>query len=309
MRVIYMSVKSRMPILLIILLSLAIVIAWIFYGAFYARNEEISQTYTEVYQELEGSEVKTISIDTITHNVEIRPSQEDKIRISYYQKVESSNQYSFENGKVSLKMLEKGDELENLFYRSKRKLNTIVIYLPEESSVSITNHNVDGDLSVEGITLKSLVMNSSNGSITVSSVNCDEIKFITVFGESRVNGVMCHNISLTSNSGRAEVRDTVFSSLNISEVTGDIDVRLQDSITTYNLNLSTSYGTLKVNNRDVVEVNPETGDERIVSSMKQNLPDSSKVIVLTGIRNQISLTGDETVQPETEQTEAETEKQ
>ena len=296
-----MSVKSRLPILLIIVLSLAIIVAWGLYGAFYAPNEEISQTYTEIYQELEASEVKSISIDTITHNVEIRSSQEDKIRISYYQKVESSNIYSFEKGSVTLKLLEKGDELENLFYRSKRKLNTVVIYLPQECDIAISNHNVDGDLTMENVTLRSLTMNSTNGSINATGVNCRQLRFTTVFGESVISNVTADSIHLTSNSGNTEVRETVFGSLTVNEVTGNINVRLVDSVTGYDVTLFTNYGSLVLNNHPCMEKDGQTGEERETNSYRQENLESGKSITLTGIRNTISLVGDETAANETEQ--------
>ena len=161
--------RNNFLVILIVLLAAGIFgILW-FYNTYLVPNAEMSSTYMEVYQNLDASEIRTINIDTINNKVKVVATEGEKVKISYYERIDSANSFVVDNKTVSLKIIERTETPSNKFISQTRQIDTITIYIPQNSVITVNNKNFDGSMELDGVSLNSLVVNTITGSITVKN--------------------------------------------------------------------------------------------------------------------------------------------
>ena len=279
--------KNNFLFIMIILLAAGIFGTLWFYNTYIVPNARMSSTYMEVYQDLDANEIKTISIDTINNKVNVVVTNDQKIKISYFQRTDSANSFVVNKNDVSLKIIERTETPSNSFISSTRRVDTITIYLPAGSEVSLTNKTYEGQLTIDGVSLNRITASSINGAITIR--NC-----------------RAGSIDLNTNSGEVNVSDNEFSNAVIQGVTGKVTMKITDSLALYNLNIRTENGFLTVNNERVREVVDE--QETVVNYMEVEREGVERSIKLTSFRGNISLvSNEEAVSNNEEATNAESE--
>ncbi len=252
-----------------ILISLAIIIlaVWVGYFVFYQPSANKSASYIEVFQEADSKHVNSLSIECVDHKVVFLPSTDDKVKLTYFQKSDNSIQYTANGNSIVLKMVERSEDLDNLFYQSKRKIDTITVYIPENTTFNANVTTVDGPVIASDITLNSFHFNSING-------NCD------------VNYINVNKLSLVSNYGNVVLRNSWFDDLSVGQVTGNATISILDSLNNYNLDVADSYGNLWVNSERIHQ--QVEGIDNVINYLKVD-NNSSKRISINGIRNTINL--------------------
>ena len=257
---------------MIVLLAAGIFgILW-FYNTYLVPNAGMSSTYMEVYQNLDASEIKSISIDTINNKVRVIVTDDEKVKISYYERVDSANSFVVDKKGVSLKIIERTETPSNQFISQTRQIDTITIYIPRESTIILTNKNIDGSMELDGVSLESLVVNTITGSITVknSSINV---------------------MDLNTNSGDVSVTGTQFDNLSIAEVTGKVNLIISDSLKAYDLAIKSVNGFLTVNNEKVKVINDDV--ETVVNYMEEDREETERSIRITSLRSNINVVSNE----------------
>ena len=273
-----MSKRSILTLVLVLVLGVAVVGIWAVRSIFYAPSEAINATYMEVHQEINASEVKTIQIKSVNHHLVFQTSESDNIKITYFQKIDNSNIYSQDNGTIYLEMIEQVEDLNNIFYQPTRKIDTIVISIPVESSLRIINENYTGNFEIKDAVVRSIKNATINGSIDI-------------------NNVTCTNLELSSNSGAITLNGVGFTKADIAGVRGNIIINLKDSLNLYNLNVATSFGTLKINDERVKEIYEEDGQQKemFVNTIIKESDEAVSSLAISAVRNTISITS---VEPE-----------
>ena len=152
--------KNNFLLILIVLLAAGIFGTLWFYNTYIVPNSQMSSTYMEVFQDLDANEIKNISIDTINNKVNVVATTDQKIKISYFQKTDSANSFVVNKRDVALRIIERTETPSNNFISSTRRIDTITIYLPAGSDISLTNKTYEGRLSVDGVSLNSITANS-----------------------------------------------------------------------------------------------------------------------------------------------------
>ncbi len=258
-----------MPLVLIVLLSLTIVGVWAIYNVYYLPNAKLYSTYTQVYHEIDIEEISTLEIDTVNHNVEIIESSDNSIRITYYQKADNSNTFQQEGGKVILQMIEKAEDLDNLFYQSNKEIDKITIYLPSETNLRITFETDDGNLTINGTSFSTLTYTSTNGGVTISDSSISRME-------------------LTSKYGDISINNTSFVYVKVYEVAGDIDLSIDRPLSETSITAASTYGSLTINGeqRSIDEENYQVSE----NSVSVTNSESTMTISIEGTRSTISIT-------------------
>ena len=276
-----MNTRSKLPIFLILLLTIAIIGIWVAYGVYYVPSARISATYMEVYQEVDPAETRVINISNINHKLIIKRSEGEKVRINYFQKVDNINTYNVNDGTVTLKMAERVENLENLFFQSNRKIDTITISVPEGCAITITNDTVSGTVTAEDLSFTSLSATTLMGTIDIKN--------------STIN-----NLTINTNEGNVNVTGVVFDKLHAISVSGTVSVDITDSLMNdYVSNMSSTYGILKINGERV----HDTVDEKdTVVNYFVNQPEGlTREITISGARSTLNINSVEpAVEPEPE---------
>lgn len=271
--------RNNFLVILIVLLAAGIFgILW-FYNTYLVPNAQMSSTYMEVYQNLDASEIRTINIDTINNKVKIVATDGEKVKISYYERTDSANSFVVDEKTVSLKIIERAETPSNKFISQTRQIDTITIYIPQSSVITVTNKNFDGSMELDGVSLNSLVVNTITGSITVKN---SEIKVM----------------NLNTNSGDVMVTNTQFDYLGIDEVTGKVILNISDSLKQYNLAIKSVNGFLTVNNDKVKVMIDDV--ETVVNYIDETREDSGRTIRITSLRSNINVISNEETSSENE---------
>lgn len=278
-----MSKRSVLTLALVLVLSIAVIGIWVVRTFFYAPSEAINATYMEVHQEISTSEIHTIHIKSVNHNLVFQTSDSENVKITYFQKIDNSNIYSQDNGILYLEMIEQVEDLSSIFYQPTRKIDTIIISIPKEIPLRIINENYTGNFEIKGASVKSISNSTINGNIELSDVTVQ-------------------NLTLTSNSGGIKLDHVSFTKAGITGVRGNIDIDLTDSLELYNLDVSTSFGTLMINDERVKEIYEEDGvqKEMFVNTIKKESDEAVASLTVSAVRNTISITSIEPVTVEDE---------
>ena len=271
--------RNNFLVILIVLLAAGIFgILW-FYNTYLVPNAEMSSTYMEVYQNLDASEIRTINIDTINNKVKVVATEGEKVKISYYERIDSANSFVVDNKTVSLKIIERTETPSNKFISQTRQIDTITIYIPQNSVITVNNKNFDGSMELDGVSLNSLVVNTITGSITVKNS-------------------MIKVMNLNTNSGDVMVTNTQFDYLGIDEVTGKVTLNINDSLKRYNLAIKSVNGFLTVNNDKVKVMIDDV--ETVVNYIDETREETDRTIRITSLRSHINVTSNEEALSENE---------
>ena len=279
--------KTVLLVVLIILLTAGTVVFWWLYNTYYLPSKRINNTYIEVYQDVDATDINTISINTIDHKVVIKPTDDEKVKISYFQKVDNSNSFTINNHVVSLRMIEKAENLDNIFYQNTRLIDTITIYIPTDRLLELQNTTIGGSLTVNGVQLNVLTATSLSGNIEIS--------------DSKIN-----RLNLETNYGDIVLNNNEFTDLAVNSVDGVTKLSLIDSLSLYNVDIKSNYGTLLVNNERVKET--IDGVETIVNRLAWDAA-SEKSINISAVRTNITITSVEVYEEPEQQLPEETEEE
>ena len=272
-----MNTRGKLPIFLILLLTVAIVGIWVLYSVYYVPNARISATYMEVYQEIDPLEVDTLDLKSVNHKLIIKESEGDKIRINYFQKTDNINTYNNGNGVVSLNMRERVENLDNLFFQSSRKIDTITVYIPTDCLPDISYDTISGTTEVSNVSLERLNVSSITSGIEIKNSEIENIIFNT-------------------NEGNMTVDEVTFNKLNVTEISGTVNLNVTDSLTAYRSAVSTTYGILNINGERVREKVEEV--ETVVNYYNNEPEEAEKEVNIVAHRSNINITSVEPVPEE-----------
>ncbi len=266
-----MRKNNRLFAAIVILLALILGISYV-YGKYYFPSAKSYSAYLEIFQEFESGEIISISIDSINHSVVIKPSNNEKIKVSYYQKVDNSNVFRLDQKVLTMEFIEKVENFDSLIFSPERNVGVITIYLPQECLIDFN--------------VKTII-----GSFSIGDVNVRNINFNNITGDFTMNSVNCNNILLSCNTGNIKVEGVTFNRFNGSVVSGEFEFALVDSFDSYKFEVSTTYGQLKVNNGYIYVTNVVNEIETVEksNSLISESSKEGKTFILTTLRGNISI--------------------
>ena len=269
-----MNKRSRTVLYLVIFLSFLVVSIWTVYNVYIVPNREVRNSYAEVYQELE-EDINSIVINSVNQNLVIKPSEDAKIHIAYYQKTQPDfASYSVSGSTVTLNMLQRMEDMDSPFIPDSGQLATITVYLPADNPVSIRYTSVEGEVRGSDVVCKSLNFSSRNGSV-------------------EINHVSAGSLSVSANFGRITIANSDFSGIVLNSVSGSINLDLMESLDLYQGHLETLHGTLSVNGNRI-QVTSEDGNKVTVNALILDGQEANKKATVTSERGNITVTSDET---------------
>jgi DUF4097 and DUF4098 domain-containing protein YvlB len=262
-----MKKKKNSVYILIAILLVAIVGIYLAYDKLYYPSARTYATYLAVHQELEEKDAERISITTFNHKVIVRPSDDDKIKVIYYQKSDNANVLVMDGRKFELTMVERVENLDNILFKSDKKIDTITVYLPAEHAYNLAVESVDGSLAAEGVSLSQLTFENAYGDVTIR--NCQ-------LGRAE----------LTISYGNITLADNEFTSLKTSAVAGNITLSLKQAVADYSIKASTTYGTLLLNEQRITVIDEE-GNEVIVNELTTEEDRKKPAVLISSTRSKI----------------------
>ncbi|MDO4378493.1 MAG: DUF4097 family beta strand repeat-containing protein [Erysipelotrichia bacterium] len=260
--------KKRIPLGLIILLLFVLIIGIFYaYNKYYFPNAKAYAKYIETYQEYDSNEISEINIDSINHKVIIKPSEDGKVKITYFQKNDNMNMYTLENGKIRMELIENVEDLDTLLFKTEKKIDTITIYLPVENSIKVN-------------------VAASYGNLEIYDISLSTISFKNTIGNIKLKNIACTTITVDLNTGNADMEHIKFDQLSTKIVSGNINVQSEEMIEQYNLAVKAIYGTLQFNDKQLFS---EEQPESVINEIEQFKSDTDKKIAIEILRGNIKL--------------------
>ncbi len=263
--------RKQNGLFLIIVLLLVLILGTSYaYGKYYFPSAKSYSAYLEIFQEYENEEINSIYIDSINHSVVIKPSNNEKIKVSYYQKVDNSNTFKLEQKVLNMEFIEKVENFDSLLFQPDRNVAVVTIYLPQDCIIDVN--------------VKTII-----GSFSISDVDARNINFNNITGDFIMSNVNCNSIIVSCNTGDIKMSSTTFNRFNGSVVSGDFEFLLMESVETFKFEVATTYGQLKLNNGYIYETNLVNEIETVEKS-NSLISDSSKegkVFIFNTLRGNI----------------------
>jgi phage tail tube protein FII len=263
--------RKQNGLFLIIVLLLVLILGTSYaYGKYYFPSAKSYSAYLEIFQEYENEEINSIYIDSINHSVVIKPSNNEKIKVSYYQKVDNSNTFKLEQKVLNMEFIEKVENFDSLLFQPDRNVAVVTIYLPQDCIIDVN--------------VKTII-----GSFSISDVDARNINFNNITGDFIMSNVNCNSIIVSCNTGDIKMSGTTFNRFNGSVVSGDFEFLLMESVETFKFEVATTYGQLKLNNGYIYETNLVNEIETVEKS-NSLISDSSKegkVFIFNTLRGNI----------------------
>ncbi|NMA15922.1 MAG: DUF4097 domain-containing protein [Erysipelotrichia bacterium] len=263
--------RKQNGLFLIIVLLLVLILGTSYaYGKYYFPSAKSYSAYLEIFQEYENEEINSIYIDSINHSVVIKPSNNEKIKVSYYQKVDNSNTFKLEQKVLNMEFIEKVENFDSLLFQPDRNVAVVTIYLPQDCIIDVN--------------VKTII-----GSFSISDVDARNINFNNITGDFIMSNVNCNSIIVSCNTGDIKMSGTTFNRFNGSVVSGDFEFLLMESVETFKFEVTTTYGQLKLNNGYIYETNLVNEIETVEKS-NSLISDSSKegkVFIFNTLRGNI----------------------
>ena len=193
-----------------------------------------------VDEEYENSFNK-ISIKTEAGDIEIKKSDNDKIRLVVY-------------GSKSRTEVSKDSESLNVVTKSKKcrgfclnqKIDKVIVYLPSEYSNPVNIKTNYGDIKINEV--NSLTANTNYGDIKIASVN-NYFRVNTNYGDIKISKLDINkDSSASTNFGDIKIGDTNDIYIQAKTDLGDKDINSNNKKSNITLKLNTNLGDIEVNN-------------------------------------------------------------
>lgn len=228
---------------------------------------------TDIYTEENISLDSFLNIRLDSLYADIRIEQSDHYGLSYHTYVQGRPSYQISDDTLIISQNYYPEAPRNFqwmlfgidtsIFHSIMKSESITIYVPS------------------GLSLKDITLTSSSGNTILSGLTADSITLQNVYGSIAMENLTASSIDLYSESGTISLLAADTDLLNISNVYGDVYLKTVLPASEYNLDLSTAYGSIHVDDAQAetkysstpssggnktIRVNCDSGDINIRSS-------------------------------------------
>ncbi|MFV0556774.1 MAG: DUF4097 family beta strand repeat-containing protein [Lactovum sp.] len=215
------------------------------------------------------SNYEVISLETITEDIIIRPSDDDKIHLKTSESKEEY--YKIENAK-NLTISEAGKEPWYRKFFNVGNFNvSIELYLPEDLDTKLVLDSKDGEVDISDVSIKSLDVKSNNEDFYAENVIAK--KDISVTNNNAViklEKIQAENIVLENNDSLIKLEDLKVQSLKAKNKNDDIFLKNTQAIK--KVSFETVNGEIDIYNLDLTEslnINNKDGDIFVDLSQKE----------------------------------------
>ena len=242
-----------------------------------AKNDHdmVTNTFTPV------GEFDRISVDIISANVRIHPTDTAECRVVTCDRAEMAYDVTVADGTLTITVTDTRNWYDDLFTAYRRE-STVTVYLPVDAYESLTVKTASGDIEVDGAFTftKDVIGSTASGSITVAasaegrtyvktsggsihlSGNAGALTAYVGSGSVIADGItVLEETKLSSTSGRVELENATVGSLSAHVGSGNL--KLEDLTVTDTLTADTVSGDLHFIRVTCVSLTAETPSGRI----------------------------------------------
>ena len=195
-----------------------------------------------------------VSIDTVTADVEIKPSEDGQCRVVCHEKEKMTHTVAVQNGVLKISLLDERNWLDHL----KGTLfsfgsTSVTVYLPQREYDELKVDNTTGYVKLAGEwKLNELDLKTTTGDIQVKGVvSKGDVSFRVSTGKITLENAACKNLIANGSTGKVVLKNVIASdTMRLKCSTGDIKLEYCDagevSLKTTTGNVTGSFLTPKI---------------------------------------------------------------
>lgn len=254
----------------------------IFGGAMTAMGWNFSKLSTDKFEtntyEL-NNEIKNISIDCDTADIEILPLADGESRVICYEHINETHEVTVTDGTLKIKLAEKRKWYEHIGISLKSP--KITVYLPEGEYGTVTVKNDTGSLKLlEKFSFENIDVQVQTGAVTCRSSAKESIKIKASTGMISISDLSCSALSLKTSTGAITVENAACE--------GDVSIKVSTGMTTLSKfecgNLSSTGDTGGISLERVM-VKDKLSIERSTGGVKLEASDAAEIYIKTDTGN------------------------
>ncbi|QDQ00949.1 DUF4097 domain-containing protein [Lysinibacillus fusiformis] len=175
-------------------------------------------------QSFDGDQIEEVELNSESWNIELESSESEKMTITVDGKQQNSENNPVSINKVGNKIKVQqqdstGGILGNLSFGKK---GTIHISLPNNGVNMITVNNSYGDIEINNIVTKDIIITNDSGSKNIKGLSSDKGKITSNDGELSIMDSSLNDLSIVSTNGDSYITRVTSPKLEITSTSGEV---------------------------------------------------------------------------------------
>ncbi len=193
----------------------------------------------------QAADVRALSILDENNTIEVVPSEDDEITITYYESPKDRYEVGIgQDGKLDMRYVNDRSWLERIGFQWGKRGTRVTVTMPAAFGGDMVIRTVNGALLAQGIQVGTLNAENVNGEIRLSGIAAaGESSIRTVNGQVSLTDMATASATVTATNGRIEVKNVDSKgALSLSTTNGTISGTLSGSAQDYEIDASTVNG-------------------------------------------------------------------
>lgn len=212
-----------------------------------------SSTSTKVDGTYNYSNVQSIDIDHSLGKLIIKTGDSDEVIVETTNVTNDFNIKLKDNGEL---YIQDGKNSFNIFGDGVSKNRKIVVYLPEDFVAE--NISIDagaGDIELENLTTKKLVLNAGFGNVDGEGIIADSCSLESGVGNVSLNNVDFKHFDIEGGVGNIKVDGVLNGKTTVESGVGNIKLIVRDDSNNFNISVEKGIGSVKVDGNSINQMN------------------------------------------------------
>ena len=187
---------------------------------------DTSLPYTEKYYEQELDAIETIEIQSVNHAIIVKPSRDNKIHITYYEKKNSTYQIKKEEHQLTMT-----NQIDYSFWKSFQSMfqgitdgsKQVIVEIPSQYQHDVILKTTNASIKIEdAFSFHSLTMTSTNGSLKGENISSEILDIKSTNGSIQLENCQSTSSNIHTTNGAIKIENSSIQSLMIDSMNGGI---------------------------------------------------------------------------------------
>lgn len=197
-----------------LIITLACLVFLLILQPFNYREYKTSEEKTEVFKE----GVKQFNFKINYAEVNIKRSNDDNIKIAYFEEKDSTLKKAYVDNNLMV-------SLKNPFKIGANTMYPVTIYLPDSKDLEFDFTLSVGNINIEDINIKELILDQGIGYFGISNSNIGNGKFFQSIGKMQLTNIKSNNILVDSDIGHVVMKDIASENASLKKSIGKANIK------------------------------------------------------------------------------------
>lgn len=216
----------------------------------YGVTSQKDTVSTSTVEPIDAKDIKKIDIDVLASSVEIKPSDDDKIHISYNDAIFCKYMHTVKNGELKIECT---DVIPHISFGISFGVTTsskVVLLVPDYMTADIDVELDAGSFLMQNVTVAGKVdVESDAGAITLENINGVSASVQTDVGSIKIKNCNFDAFNSESDVGNIDIEELDSKSVTLTNDVGNINGTLCGKIDDYTIDCDKDMGNSNISDR------------------------------------------------------------